>query len=543
MRQQCATFLSNEVTHVITARELVTVKELEDEKENTVKLASSRLRQQEEHIAGADGHGKMLLEQHATDGARIRPPRSAFTFEAPSLSKAVQTRQATQSTAVSQARKMGKKVWSAHKLIKILDAILNNDSQRNSLHRPARGTDQQVKQPEKELQNLLRHEKLHGPADRDRSVPVKEEVPFVGHYFVINDMNGQYKPIMIREYPKPAGGFTEGDWPQFRTSTQGRSPFLLDEAAMRKRQKAEEAAIALQKSGQAITRSRAALVEKYAMNPPLQRSRIPSNREQIGGKHVGQINGHSREPSLNSGNFLPTINRTSSANAGSWGTFRDMSSRRGMWEPAASGVQPSNVTSAIRSQSISSAAVIPGSRAAISKNVIDLKRRAFENNSAPHRLTHSQGMSNLNAVAEGQQQPAPVRPLKRRIGEQLDVLDEEETSVLDAGPDEHPEEADDLSRRKAEAEQACRQAARAKRVLAAKKQTAAASEQQQQQPPERVKKPGYCENCREKYEDFDVHVVGPRHRKFAVDRRNWADLDQLLVQVRRPMRQEVRWGC
>ncbi|KAI5297550.1 hypothetical protein KEM56_004738, partial [Ascosphaera pollenicola] len=49
-------------------------------------------------------------------------------------------------------------------------------------------------------------------------------------------------------------------------------------------------------------------------------------------------------------------------------------------EPAASGVQPSNITSAIRSQMISSTAAGTGAKAATSKEVHELKRKVLENN-------------------------------------------------------------------------------------------------------------------------------------------------------------------
>ncbi|BFZ61260.1 Cdc7p-Dbf4p kinase complex regulatory subunit [Saitoella coloradoensis] len=48
-------------------------------------------------------------------------------------------------------------------------------------------------------------------------------------------------------------------------------------------------------------------------------------------------------------------------------------------------------------------------------------------------------------------------------------------------------------------------------------------------------KAGYCENCKEKYEDFERHIVGKRHRKFAKNDDNFVELDQLLREVaRRP---------
>lgn len=46
-------------------------------------------------------------------------------------------------------------------------------------------------------------------------------------------------------------------------------------------------------------------------------------------------------------------------------------------------------------------------------------------------------------------------------------------------------------------------------------------------------KPGYCENCRVKYADFEQHVVGRRHRKFATNEENFKYMDEFLHRVRR----------
>ncbi|KAK5278747.1 Cdc7p-Dbf4p kinase complex regulatory subunit [Cryomyces antarcticus] len=51
---------------------------------------------------------------------------------------------------------------------------------------------------------------------------------------------------------------------------------------------------------------------------------------------------------------------------------------------------------------------------------------------------------------------------------------------------------------------------------------------------EKELKPGYCENCRDKFEDFSEHILSRKHRKFALTPDNWKELDELLVQLDRP---------
>ncbi|OJA14498.1 hypothetical protein AZE42_04452 [Rhizopogon vesiculosus] len=52
-------------------------------------------------------------------------------------------------------------------------------------------------------------------------------------------------------------------------------------------------------------------------------------------------------------------------------------------------------------------------------------------------------------------------------------------------------------------------------------------------------KPGYCESCRVKFDDFDLHIQDRKHRKFAMDDANYLQLDFVLNRVRRRTRQEA----
>lgn len=52
-------------------------------------------------------------------------------------------------------------------------------------------------------------------------------------------------------------------------------------------------------------------------------------------------------------------------------------------------------------------------------------------------------------------------------------------------------------------------------------------------------KPGYCESCRLKFEDFKGHINGRRHRKFAMDDANFVQLDYVLSRVKRRTLAEV----
>lgn len=133
-------------------------------------------------------------------------------------------------------------------------------------------------------------------------------------------------------------------------------------------------------------------------------------------------------------------------------------------EPVASGLQASNVTSAIRSQMISSTAAAP--RAGNSKEVNQLKRKVLEKNSMPSANTNSGYSSAMNDVraALNQEHAQPMRAAKRKAQESLG-------QVHDDGEGER----------------------QARKVAALRRRKTA----------EKELKPGYCENCREKFNDFD----------------------------------------
>ncbi|KAJ6475224.1 Dfp1/Him1, central region-domain-containing protein [Mycena vitilis] len=53
-------------------------------------------------------------------------------------------------------------------------------------------------------------------------------------------------------------------------------------------------------------------------------------------------------------------------------------------------------------------------------------------------------------------------------------------------------------------------------------------------------KPGYCECCRMKFDDFAHHISSRKHRKFAVDANNFMQLDYILGLVKRRTVEEVK---
>ncbi|KAG7664905.1 DBF4 [[Candida] subhashii] len=67
-----------------------------------------------------------------------------------------------------------------------------------------------------------------------------------------------------------------------------------------------------------------------------------------------------------------------------------------------------------------------------------------------------------------------------------------------------------------------------KRRIIMKKRKTSPSEKQQKDN-QRELNPGYCENCRVKYDCFDDHILSNRHRNFACDDDNFKDIDELIA--------------
>jgi regulatory subunit for Cdc7p protein kinase len=351
---------------------------------------------------------------------------------------------------LSKARDMGMKVWTMDKIIRILTALATHENdavstearQSNYRERPTR---------EAELSRLLKEDKRYATSDKAWMIDMMQ---FRGYHVYVRDMDERTKPSMIRDYAKPQHK-EGGKWPQLRVSPMGRCPFIEEQPSRRNTENAARKAMAqAQAKSRATTEStqsqekteRAALTERAnppEMPPPLKRS---------------------------STDQLPLFG---SAQA----TLRRVP-RFVQGEPIASGVQPSNITSAVRSQMISSTAALPGGKGGSSRELNALKRKILEKNGAGD--------------------PAFLNNMRAALNEDIGRVSKRKHL------DEIVEEVNEPQR-----------VSRKKRVV------------------EKEAKPGYCENCRDKYDDFDDHIVSKEHRKFAVNNDHFRDLDALLEKLQR----------
>jgi regulatory subunit for Cdc7p protein kinase len=412
---------------------------------------------------------------------------------------------------LSKAREMGMKIWPAEKLQRMLTTMYNTDTGEeppNYSTRHATAAAQPKLGRQADLQKLLQNEKLNGPLDRDHSVAAQDTIQLRGFYIYIHDMDEVTRPVMVREYPKVAKK-DEGKWPQFRLSGNGKCPFIEDQNHMRKQEqeelRAKKAAVA---AAAPRTRAAAAMEEKRVLVENNNTARRPSiTRQTVQDEDTKPLDPPKMIPTKrpNTTDSMPPMFGSAQASIRSMPRFAG-------GQPIASGIQQSNITSAIRSQMISSTSAAPGARAGNSKEVNQLKRKVLEKTNVPSANSgHSSVMNDMRA-ALNQECAQPGRAAKRKAQENMGYIRE----------DTYPEEEERHAR---------------KIAVTRRRKTA-----------EKELKPGYCENCREKFNDFEEvrpfslpayihitnllqHCLSRKHRKFAITTDNWVELDTLLARL------------
>ncbi|KAF3762007.1 hypothetical protein M406DRAFT_334044 [Cryphonectria parasitica EP155] len=393
-----------------------------------------------------------------------------------------------------RAQEMKKKIWHFSKLQRVFEVMFDPNPLGLSASIPKAAE-------ETNLAQLLNKERTNGPSDRDPTVATKELIYFKGPYIYIYDIEEKQKPIMVREYPKVADK-KDGEWPQFRASSGGRCPFVEDEDPAERKRHVEKQAREKERKEKVV--AEAAPEHKPPPPPPLA---APMARPVIGKRTLSEMeDGHnSRAGSVRPPEMFDLAKATNPPaldfrpqNAF---TSRAQSARLFAGEPVASGIQPSNITSAIRSQMISSATGVLGAKAGTSKELHGLQRKVLQKSNATS--------ANLSAIPTSQDLSS------RRLAEvSLDAGHYQRSASLGHGPRKLGQAGDDQSKEH-------------KRTMSVPAAVPTAKTKK------RDLKPGYCENCQDKFNDFEEHILSKKHRKFAENDRNWSRLDSLLGQLER----------
>ncbi|KAL4908723.1 hypothetical protein BDW74DRAFT_72585 [Aspergillus multicolor] len=394
-----------------------------------------------------------------------------------------------------RAREMGMKIWAVEKLQRMIATINDTDlanggcySARNNAagaQTKSRGKD--------DLSQVLQNE-LNGPSDRSHLSVLKDLVLFKGPFIYVHDMDEKTRPVMVREFPKVAKR-QDGIWPQFRSAPLGKCPFIEDVPSKRdiERQRARQEKEKKEFIKPAVPQPRHATVDTRTEkeNLSIKKETSPAKEDEVAPPCV-------KEESPDAPQELPL-----SAEKCSETFVPPQLNRKGPFyhgrEPAASGVQPSNITSAIRSQMVSSTAAAPGAKAGLSKEVHELKRKVLEKSHVGYSTNLAQPYRALDTITA-------VKTDKANGSKSLVDIEE---GTQSEGTDSQKS-----------------------RIILRKSGELRKKERR------RDPKPGYCENCRDKFDDFDEHVMTRKHRKFAANSSNWAELDSLLFQLERPLKEE-----
>jgi regulatory subunit for Cdc7p protein kinase len=389
---------------------------------------------------------------------------------------------------LSRAREYGMKIWALEKLQRMMATLFDADpdvpqhshNTRSNATNATAGMSKHSRNAD--LSNLLRNERLNGPLDRDTTVASKDLVPFKGVFIYVRDMKEKCRPILVREYSKVTNR-EEGQWPQFRSVSQGKCPFVEEVVHSRRDQRArtheKEGYKGRGKESQGTHGTRTMAAVEMGTNGV--DKRVFAEVE----NGASRMSRSTREASLAKLFEPPRVvpaKRGSPADGISG--FHNPHTNHGGGqryfggEPIASGVQPSNITSAIRSQMISSTAAAPGAKAGTSKEIYGLQRKILERTGPPPRnsVPQSVRVTDLAGASVTERTSIGERVPKRRLQEKLEVLGEEDASGSD--------------------EENMRRTGATRRIVYGRKLHVEDA------------KPGYCENCKDKFDDFDE--VGSR---------------------------------
>lgn len=352
-------------------------------------------------------------------------------------------RGARNNDVLHKAMEMGKKIWSLEKFSTMVSVLLETETQDNaqaSRVATSRGPHGIAKAQDSNLLQLLHNERVNGPSDRDLATSNKELICFKGPFIYIYDMDEKHKPIMVHEYNKVMSK-ADGDWPQFRSVGNGRCPFVEEidytpKEERKPREMEQPKVIGTRQEGTAMLKA-----------PPAPPPQPVTGKRTLTEMEDGQNKG---------GKLRAVLNPARAVLSKQAFLSRAPSGRLHQGEPVASGIQASNVTSAIRSQMISSTSGLTGVKAGTSKEIHGLQRQVLQK-AAPG----SHGTS--SRLAEQSAEGTSSRSIS--ISRQ--------TSKIAQGRDD--------SSQKLDAVRSQSQPLKSKKDL----------------------KPGYCENCQDKFRDFD----------------------------------------
>lgn len=401
-----------------------------------------------------------------------------------------------------KAREMGMKIWTLEKFERMLNTLLDleaDEQDAQTLRRKAGGlTNAKQQLEETDLQQMLKNEKTK----QGGQLPWSDVVAFRGYYIYVHDVEEKNRPVMVREYAKPKEN-EEGDWPQLYSVQMPKCPFVYDPSSKRaETEKEEQQGTEVMKIPDASKSRTASVAADTIMSrtASVEPSRQPTLEQQS-----RQMAMPPQPVPPQARMFEPPALRHAASNTTTDSLPAHLTNRfhfQGIprpgtgKEPLASGLQKSNVTSAIRSQMVSSTAANPVARiGGKSKEMHELQRRAVEQrrNGLSTNSVPSSYMNDVRAAINGDPTSMANHGSRRHAGNTLTKIYEDDTQ---SGEEE------ESSSQEQQQQQQQQQQERKQRQMRGLQITTSMRKQKKKKEVQREPKPGYCENCRDKYDDF-----------------------------------------
>ncbi|KAH8995611.1 hypothetical protein EDB92DRAFT_1968756 [Lactarius akahatsu] len=333
------------------------------------------------------------------------------------------------------------------------------------------------------LSRLLQSERLHGTTERD---PNERRLGF--HYFsknsyfiLVEDLNDELATIHASEYPIKKGrdGKESGDWPILYCHPRARGPFIeFDRNEARRAERAERQ----ERAREQERIQRATRLREQEVQRKIRADRLQAKKAGDLRRSVSMVNLHRRLP-------VGEDNRTAQdlvdldAEAGDTFESANASGYLASGYMAASG-NSMTITSTTGTTSTSGLSV---------RGTLQMPHALRERLQQQILMSRKVGLGNNTGQKENDGNNGEMGP-----------------------PSAIPE----------------------RKILRKSKSTNTMKLPKR----EETTKPGYCECCRMKFDDFQKHIVHRKHQKYATNPDNFIQLDFLLDRVRRQTRAEVVEG-
>ncbi|ODV75061.1 protein serine/threonine kinase activating protein DBF4 CYBJADRAFT_166818 [Cyberlindnera jadinii NRRL Y-1542] len=327
-----------------------------------------------------------------------------------------------------------------------------------------------------QLLTMLNDEKLHGmSADRDPNAKRDDFIYFKGPFFYVFDIRGIVRPVAVREWKsKDIKHDQKKPWPHFHESSYGHSLFQADPSDMMEPRKVLKRKMRDEQNAE--YRERLKLV--YAKTNKRKYNHEGVELTESEDDTTLSIDTTQDESAVMKTNSTPKMPPPSNQQH--------------------SQTQPQSQCQTQQLEFQRPSALMRQHSLIQNKYVEPVQRDGFEIQASGYAGSVSQQSASASASASAESQSN-----RNGLAPSGSTVSSKQLSTLQ------------------------------KKIVEKKKQSSQLQHQQQQQScTQKPKVSGYCENCKNHFDDFDEHVISQKHREFARDAENFEDIDNLIMALR-----------